>query len=412
MGDYKSNTGLLIHKIGRLGIAPPLSMAAETLDSAGTYRYFASLYAQNRWRKIFDDQRWLVSALYTPGRHLANGFRRTIPIRLFPLEEHQQELQATARELKGSAYQLRTVTRGVRFGFDAAAVAYCMASDCDKKTWAAIGSDSVAVGAEGYTFRLFKVGVDILKETENSKVANGLLRKFHGQMMGIGGLNIVAGVARAGIEVDYYLETGHARPSSLAVAVGDISYGTYQITKASHILEMASGRNTIAAANRVLAFGEVRFINGVGGVMLGAGILSAFLLLGTNAYTIYDNLEDNGEVSEAVRHKNIVSGKIGIGAGLVFLASFALIPTPLAPLSGALYIGGMLILFGQAIYDHYDEFNEHPSDEVSFPGYWFDENGGMYANEDLPPCKELVWTGEPLSYECITKDTYIMYVND
>ena len=61
------------------------------------------------------------------------------------------------------------------------------------------------------------------------------------------------------------------------------------------------------------------------------------------------------EASYEARKKKVVSGTIGIfGSGLL-IASAMMVATPLAPISTAIYIGGMLVLAGQTVYDHYDE---------------------------------------------------------
>ena len=350
-----SGDGYLLHKLTRQALTAPLDALNNAVYAVGSYRsHYAGYYNPVHDRVYSGD---FVERLYDRDTRVG----RTLEKALVPERLRDAETNEASREAlrKSGARFIRRAHTGMQvldaatLAGDLVALRECAETGCGVAQTSAVATDAVRVSLDAGVIFLANRGLSLI-EAGAEAGAYRMLSTAQRATIGLGIFGMVAGTSRLIAETEHYLDTGDARGSAFVYGAIDALEGSADIARSGYFLGRARLMPTIKAANDVLSFGAVTFSPGLTVFLRTAYGASGFLGVAANGAIVADGLFEEGAPPEQ-RRKKVVSGSIGmVGSGLL-IASAMMVATPLAPVSTAIYIGGMLVLAGQTIYDHFDE---------------------------------------------------------
>lgn len=350
----RGGEGYLLHKLTRQVVAAPLEAVNNAIYAVGSYRSHYAGYFNPVHDSVYDDS---VGRFYDRDARVGRVLEKAlVPEKMRDAETNDVSRQALR---KSGARLIRYAHMGIQ-GMDVAALggnlfalSECAETGCDTPQTAAAATDAMRVSIDAGAIALHNRGLSLI-ESGAEAGAFKALKAAHRATIGLGFFSILAGTSRLISETDHYMETGDARGSAFLYGALDALEGAADIARSGYFLGQAKLAPSLAAGNDILSFGAVTFSPRLVMFLRAAYGASGFLGTAMNGAIVADGLFGE-EASYEARKKKVVSGTIGIfGSGLL-IASAMMVATPLAPISTAIYIGGMLVLAGQTVYDHYDE---------------------------------------------------------
>lgn len=263
-------------------------------------------------------------------------------------------LEDEAARLGRASLYAKQISQMMRLGVDVTSIYMCLSNDtCGDEVYGVgidAGSTVTKVASNAFAFKGFNGlrGGNLGTAIPNFGFSRGL-------GVGAGALQMVAGVAKLGIETSYYMETGDFNGSAFILGGLDVLSGIADSTYSGYVLGKAVGPITQAAQVNALAYGIIPQFSGkvllVSRVAGGAG---AVFGMASSGWMIVDGLS-NENISADERERRVISGSFGFTGSTMMLAS-ALMITPGTQFLGVLFFaGGLLFLAVQSVYDHYDE---------------------------------------------------------